>query len=58
LQIWRKGDDAKAIFSQRHLGCPGVVATEYNLQKIIRDIAVCIDYMMLEVNVPAKFSGT
>jgi len=34
------------------------VATEYNLQKNIRDIAVCIDFIMLEVNVPVNFSGT
>ena len=34
------------------------VVIEYNLQKIIRDIALCINFMMLEVNVPVKFSGT
>jgi hypothetical protein len=28
---------------------------EYNLQKMIRDIAMCIDFMMLEVKVPIIF---
>jgi hypothetical protein len=28
------------------------------LQKIIRDIAMYIDFMMLKVKVPVKFSGT
>jgi hypothetical protein len=53
-----KGDDANVIFSvRRHLKCPGV-ARECKLQKIIRDIAVCMDFIMLEVNVPVRFSGT
>jgi hypothetical protein len=34
------------------------VATGYNLQKIIRDIAVCIDFTMFKVNIPVKFSAT
>jgi hypothetical protein len=34
------------------------VPIECNLQKLIRDIALCIDFIILEVNVPVKFSGT
>jgi hypothetical protein len=34
------------------------VAKEYNLGEIIGDIAVCIDFEMLEVKVPIEFSGT
>jgi hypothetical protein len=34
------------------------VVTECNLQRIIRDIALCINFVMLEVIVPVKFSGT
>jgi hypothetical protein len=31
---------------------------EYNLQKIIRDIEVCIDFKILKVKVPIVFFGT
>ena len=34
------------------------VTTEYNLQKIIRDIALCVNFEILEFNVPVIFSGT
>ena len=34
------------------------VVTEYNLQKNIRDIALCINFGILESNVPVNFSGT
>jgi hypothetical protein len=34
------------------------VAKEYKLQKILRDIIVCMDFIMFEVNVPVNFSGT
>ena len=36
---------------------PGV-ATEHNLQKIIRDIVLCINFKILEFNVHVIFSGT
>jgi hypothetical protein len=34
------------------------VAIEYKLQKIIKDITVRIDFIILVVNVPVNFSGT
>jgi hypothetical protein len=45
------------FFSRRQLECSGV-AIEYKLRKIIRDIAVCIDLKILEVEVLIIFSGT
>jgi hypothetical protein len=34
------------------------VAIEYNFSKIITDVAVCINFTRLEVNVLVGFSGT
>ncbi len=57
LQNQAQGDDANMIFSVGGIKVSGV-AMEYILQKIIGDIAVCIDLMILEVDVLVKFSGT
>jgi len=52
----RRRRDCK-FFGQRRLRY-SEVATEYNLQKIIREMALCIDLVILKVKVPVKISGT
>lgn len=52
----RSNDANINFFHQRHLRCTRV-ATRQNFQEQIRNITMCIDLMMLGVNVPVIFSG-